>query len=145
MSKKKMFWIAVPIVAVLGIGIAVAGHQHFRGHHNTEYMVQHISEALDLTETQRQKLETVRDAFVQGRDDMKQERMDLVNQLITEVRKPVMDQALILDLVEQRKARFDAIAPRVLGPLIDFHGSLTDEQREKIVNRLETMRDWGRG
>ena len=145
MSKRKMFWIAVPLVAVLGVGGAIAGHKHFRGHHNPEHMVQHISETLELTEAQRQKLEAVKDAFVQSRAEMKQEKVDLMNQLIEEVRKPVMDQALVMELIEKRKAKFDVMAPRILGPVIEFHSSLTDEQKQKIVNRLESMRDWGHG
>ena len=145
MSKKKMFWIAVPVVAVLGVGAAIAGHKHYRGHHNAEHMVQHISSTLELTDVQRQKLETVKDAFVQSRAEMKQEKVDLMNQLIEEVRKPVMNEALVMELIDKRKAKFDIMAPRILSPLIEFHSSLTDEQREKIVNRLESIRDWGHG
>ena len=145
MFSKKVLWIAIPLVAVLGIGAAGAGYKHYGGHHDPERMVERVSEKLDLNAEQRQKLELVKDALIQTKGEMHKERADVMGQLIEEVRKQEMDQARILDLVEQRKAKFDVMAPQVLGPVIEFHKSLNDDQREKVVNLLETLRDWGHG
>lgn len=145
MSKKKLLWIAVPLLAVVGIGAAGAGYQHLHGHHNPDRMVERISERLGLTEDQRQKLEVVKDAFLQSRKDMRQEREDVMNQVIAEIRKPEIDQAHVMEMIEKRKSRVDIIARRVLDPIVEFHKSLDEVQREKVINRLESIRDWGPG
>ena len=145
MSKKKLLWIVVPILAVVGIGAAGAGYKHFRGHHNPDRIVERISDRLELTGDQRQKLDAVKDAFLQSRKDMLQQREDVINQVIEEIRKPEIDQAHVMELIEMRKARVDNVARQVLSPIIEFHKSLDDTQREKVINRLESIRDWGHG
>ena len=39
-----------------------------------------------------------------------------MNQLITEVKKPEMDASRIMELIDERKARIDDIAPASVGP-----------------------------
>ena len=76
---------------------------------------------------------------------MRQERQDVINQVIDEIRKPEIDQAHVMELIEMRKARVDNIARQVLSPIVEFHKSLDETQREKVINRLESIRDWGHG
>ncbi len=144
-AKKRTLWIALPLVAVLGIGVAAAGFKQYGGHHNPERMVQRISDRLDLTPEQKDKLEVVKEALVESRDSLRQERADTIEQIIAEVEKPEMNEDRIMAMIEERKSKIDVIAPRMVGPVIEFHKSLDDEQREKIVNLLNTMRDWGWG
>lgn len=144
-TKKRILWIALPLVVVMGTGAAVAGFKQHGGHHNPERMVQRISENLDLTDDQKMKLVAVKDALIEGKKAFRQERTDAIAKVIVEVRKPEMDESRIMALIEERTSRIDVIAPRVVGPMVEFHKSLDDEQRQKIVNLLETMRDWGWG
>lgn len=145
MNKRKLFIIAVPILAVVGIGIAGAGYKYHRGHHNPEHMVEHVAEVLDLNAEQKQKLEAVKEALQQSRADMRREKQETMDQLIAEVRKPEMDQTEIMTLIEKRMTRIDEMAPAMVKPIIDFHKSLNDQQRGKIVSLLESFRDWGHG
>ena len=145
MSKKKVLWVAIPLVVLLGAGVAAAGYKYHRGHHNPDHMVQRISETLELSSEQQQKLEVVKEAMVQGRTQMRADRTDVMNEIIAEIRKPEIDQERVLQLVEERISRIDGIARNLVGPVVDFHKSLSNEQREKVVNRLESIRDWGNG
>jgi len=145
MNRKKILWVAVPLFTVLGIGAAGAGYKHYGGRHNPERMVERISDKLDLSDDQRQKLEAVKDVLIEGRRELHDEREKTIGQIIAEVQKPQMDPGRIMDLIDERKARFDTLAPRLVGPIVEFHKSLSDEQRGKIVNLLETIRDWGWG
>lgn len=145
MSKKKLLWVVIPIVTLLGVGVAGAGYKHYRGYQSPEYMVEAISEKLELSDEQLEKLEAVKEAIVQGRTQMRDDRKDVMNQIITEIRKPEIDQAQFVALIEKRMSRIGAMATSVLGSIADFHKSLNDEQRKKIINRLESIRDWGRG
>ena len=143
MQTKKILWIVIPVLALVGVGVAGAGYRHFHGHHNPEHMVERISDKLDLNDEQKQKLEAVKDALLKGRQDLLQERAEVMDQLIEEIRKPEIDQAQVLTLIEERKSAIDTMTSRVLEPMIEFHKSLNDTQREKIINRLESIRDWG--
>lgn len=146
MSKAKVLWVVVPAVVLIGAGVAgAAGYKHYRGHHGMERVVERITETLDLDADQQQKLEAVREAFDQGRRQMHQSRAGAMNELIEEVRKPQMDRSMVMSLIERRKAAMESMLPQVVDPIIEFHKSLNDEQRAKIVNLLETFRDWGPG
>ena len=143
--KTRVLWIALPLVVVLGVGAAAAGYKHHRGYHDPERMVQRISEKLELTDEQRQKLNAVKETLVSSRQQMRQERAETINRLIDEVKKPALDEAIIMELIDERKARFEKILPRMVEPVIEFHRSLNEVQRQKIVNLFEAMRDWGWG
>lgn len=143
MKKKTFFWVGIPLVALLGIGVAGAGYKHHRGHHNPERMVERISDRLELSGEQRQKLDAVKDAFLQGRNGLKRERQEVMNRLIDEVRNPEIDSTRIQAMIDQRKVKLDAMASQVMAPVIEFHKSLDDAQRDKIINLMESMRDWG--
>jgi len=144
-TKKRVLWITLPLIVVMGTGAAVAGFKQYGGHHNPERMVQRISEKLDLSDDQKLKLEAVKDAIIESKKAFRDERKDTLDKVIAEVSKPEMDEARIMTLIEERTSKIDVIAPEVVGPVIEFHKSLDDDQREKIVNLLETMRDWGWG
>ena len=144
-TKTRVLWITLPLVVVLGVGAAAAGYKHYGGHHNPERMVQRISERLELTQEQRQKLDAVKEALVSSRQEMRQQRTQTINRLIDEVKKPMLDEGRIMKLVDERKTQFEGILPRIIEPVIAFHSSLNEQQRQKIVNLLETMRDWGWG
>lgn len=145
MSKKKLLWVAIPLAVLLGVGAAGAGYKNHRGHHNAGYVVEKISERLELNSEQREKLEAVKEALMQSRSQMREERKELMNQIIAQVQEAEMDQARVMELIEKRMSRIDGMAQRVVGPIIEFHKSLNQVQREKIVNRLESLRDWGGG
>lgn len=144
-TKKRVLWIALPLVVVMGTGAAVAGYKQYGGHHNPERMVQRISEKLDLNDDQKSKLGAVKDALIEGKKAFRQERTEAIDEVIAEVKKSEMDESRIMELIEERTSKIDVIAPGVVAPLVEFHKSLDDGQREKIVNLLEAMRDWGWG
>lgn len=144
MSKKKLLWIAVPLVVLLGVGAAGAGYKHYRGHY-PDHMVERISDRLELNDEQRQKLETVKEAIMHGREQLRADRTNAVDDIIAEIRKPEIDEARALELIAQRMSRIDDMAKGIVAPMVEFHKSLDDTQREKIINLLESMRDWGHG
>ena len=74
---------------------------------------------------------------------MHEDRARTIDRVIAEVRKPEMDGERIMVLIEEQKSRIDGIAAGMLHPVMDFHKSLDDAQREKVANLLEAMRDWG--
>jgi Spy/CpxP family protein refolding chaperone len=144
-TKTRVLWIALPLVVVLGVGAAAAGYKHHGGHHSPERMVQRISDRLELTDEQRQKLDAVKEALVSSRQEMRQERAETISRLIDEVKKPALDEEVMMELIDERKTRLEKILLRIIEPMIAFHSSLNEQQRQKIVNLLETMRDWGWG
>ena len=69
---------------------------------------------LDLTEQQRGKLNEVKKEILQARRAMRDERQVMLNEVITQVESDRINQASVLDLLDQHNALMRQAAPQVL-------------------------------
>jgi Spy/CpxP family protein refolding chaperone len=84
-----------------------------------EFMVDYIAETLDLTDPQREQLDGIKEEFM------------------AELRKDQIDQVKIRDLIAQKRAQMDEIIELAVTSLTEFHKTLSLEQREKLVAKIE--------
>ena len=87
-----------------------------------EFMVDYISETLDLTDPQREQLDGIKEEFM------------------AELRKEQIDRQRIKELISQKRSQMDEIIDLAVVRLAEFHSTLTPEQREKLVAKLEYFR-----
>ena len=129
---------------VIVVGATVAGCKSAKmgpeevGGHIMDFM----SRRLELDDTQRAKLEAVRDEIRRVRQETQSERKALATAWMDEIRKEEMDPQRMMELMKQRHALKERNAPQVLDDVVTFHQSLTPEQRERIATRIGEMRDW---
>jgi len=139
--KKRLFVIPTVIAFVLGITALTACNKH---HHDpedkVEWMVHKISKKLDLDDGQKAKLEDVKVELMMHHNQHKTEKAESMERLIRELKKPEIDQALLLDFVNQHTTRVEQAAPAVIEKLAIFHASLTAEQKQELVEKLQKFK-----
>jgi Spy/CpxP family protein refolding chaperone len=59
---------------------------------------------------------------------------------VAELRKEEIDQQRLKDLISQKRAQMDEIIDLAVVRLAAFHSTLSPEQREKLVAKLEYFR-----
>jgi hypothetical protein len=127
-------------ISIAGITLVACGHRHYSPEERAEWVTERISDHLDLNKAQLAKLNAVTEEFLADQKRFKQGHDELIDQLIAEVKSPALNEGTLLNIVETRKAAVDAMAPRIIARLADFHASLNDEQKEKIVKKLEKIK-----
>jgi hypothetical protein len=143
---KKMFkrFKVIPVlvaITIASITLVACGHRHFSPEERAEWVTERISDHLDLNAAQLAKLNAVTEEYLADQKQFKQGHVELIDQLIAEVKSPALNQDTLLNIIETRKAAFESMAPRVIARLADFHASLNDEQKEKIVKKLEKIKE----
>jgi hypothetical protein len=108
----------------------------------SEVAIKRIAYKLELDEEQLEKLRAIKSEIIAIRQEDRSEQDLLINAWITEWRKPRMDEENVSALINEREKLMDLYAPRIMQKVIEFHASLTDNQREMVAMRVERLRDW---
>ena len=133
------------ILMVVFLIVGVAGFSGCRRHshsHKAEFMVDYISETLDLNENQKEHLNQIKDEVMLKAKDMHADRESMHEELVNQLRSEEIDQTLVKDKIAEHRAKMDGIIDLLVVRLSEFHKTLTPEQKEKLVAKLETFKKW---
>jgi Spy/CpxP family protein refolding chaperone len=100
-------------------------------------IAERISDKLDLDAEQEEKMHAVIDEIKATRDVVHKDKEADRRRVIEELRSEAIDQELIMDIFTERQDAIEQRLPKILAKFADFHNSLSDEQKEEIIERLE--------
>ena len=140
MVKKGLYFslIAFLLVSVAGF----AGCRRHSPYQKAEFMVDYVSETLDLNEGQKAHLDQIKDELLEKGVQMRAERGTMHSELVTQLRSEEIDQGRLKSLVTEHKVKMEALIDLAIVRLAEFHKTLTPEQREKLVAKLESFKKW---
>ena len=102
-----------------------------------EYMVKRMSSELALNDTQKAKLEKIKDEFLARRPEMANMRAETVKEANELMRSPEIDKARLDALVEKSQNGANDMIRFVAAKFTEIHDMLTPEQREKLDKNIE--------
>ena len=100
-------------------------------------MADYIAETLDLNDGQRAQLDEIKDEFLAKAKEMHAQKEAMHAELVAELRKEDINQENLKGLIAQKRAQMDEIINLAMIRLVEFHKTLSPEQREKLVAKLE--------
>ena len=127
------------LVASLGYLSGCRRHSHA---HKAEFMVDYISETLDLNEGQQEQLNQIKDEVMEKARQMHADKASMREELVDQLRREEIDKERVKSLVAEHRAKMDEIVDLLVDRLAEFHKTLTPEQREKLVAKIETFKKW---
>jgi len=144
MLKKGLY---LTLIAFLLISIAgFAGCRRHSPHQKAEFMVDYVSETLDLNESQKAHLDKIKDEMLEKGIQMRADKATMHAELITQLRSEEIDQDRLKSMVTAHKVKMEELIDLAIVKLAEFHKTLSPEQREKLVAKLESFKKWhGRG
>ena len=105
--------------------------------HKAEFMVDYISEALDLNDDQRAHLDGIKEEFLVKAKEMHARKEAMHAEFKAELLKEQIDQQRMKELIAQKRDQMTEIMDLAVVRLAEFHATLTPEQKEKLVAKLE--------
>ena len=118
--------------ALIFTGCRAGSHQG-----KVEFMVDYIAETLDLTDPQREQLDGIKEEFMAKAKEMHAQKEAMHAEFMAELRKDQIDQVKIRELIAQKREQMDEIIELAVTNLVEFHKTLSLEQREKLVAKIE--------
>jgi len=138
---RKGLYILLIGMLISGIALLSGCRRHSHGH-KAEFMVDYISETLDLNESQQVKLDQIKDELMAKVGPMHADRESLHEELVAQLRREEIDQVRVKAVIAEHRAQMDEIADLVVVRLAEFHKTLTPEQKEKLIAKIETFKKW---
>ena len=138
--KKGLF---ISMVALLIVGVAgLSGCRRHSHAHKAEFMVDYITETLDLNESQQEQLNQIKDEVMAEAKEMHANKESMHAELVAQLRSEEIDQTLVKARIAEHRAKMDHIIDLLVVRIAEFHRTLTPEQKEKLVAKLETFKKW---
>jgi Spy/CpxP family protein refolding chaperone len=105
-------------------------------------MVDYISETLDLNESQQAQLDQIKDELMAKARQMHADKESMHGELVAQLRSEEIDQVRVKAVIAEHRAQMDEIVDLVVLRLAEFHRTLTLEQKEKLIAKIETFKKW---
>jgi uncharacterized membrane protein len=68
--------------------------------------------------------------------EMKRDRGQIKHEIIKMLGSDELDQARILEIVEEKQKQVDYFAPNIIAGFADFYANISIEQRRKLVDEI---------
>ena len=133
---KKGLTIALICVFISGALIFTGCRSHSH-QGKVEFMVDYIAETLDLTDPQREQLDGIKEEFMAKAKEMHAQKEAMHAEFMAELRKEDISQENLKGLIAQKRAQMDEMIDLAMTRLVEFHKTLSTEQREKLVAKIE--------
>ncbi len=145
---KRITKISLIVAGAVLVVSSFSGCAHFRSPENrAQWMVEKVTDKLELTEPQQSKLQTLSDEMLSTRKTMKQQFGETREQMVTLFDQPTLDQDRALTIVQTHTQLVDERAAVVVAAFADFYDVLNSEQQTKIREFMQEHDDhrshWG--
>ena len=110
--------------------------------HKAEFIVDYIVETLDLTESQQDQLNLIKDELMEKGKQMRAGHESMHEEIVAQLGSEEINQERMKTLIAERRAKMDDFIDLALARLTEFHKTLTAEQRAKLVAKIETFKKW---
>jgi len=136
-QKKKI--IAGVLAVVAGGTLFFTGCRHsLHNRHSMEGMIRYLTAELELTNPQQDMLYRFKETMAEKRKEMAGSRRAHKAVLKEELMKEKLDTERLLALYNDHKPKMDQMAELIISNAAEFHGSLSPEQRDKLIGTIES-------
>jgi Spy/CpxP family protein refolding chaperone len=115
-----------------------AGHRHEMAHKFIEFVVNEKLDQVGATDAQKEKVRAVRERLMAQGKALHGDKEALHRELLSILEQDNPDPARIKALAHERIAALSRFADDAADALVEVHGVLTPEQRQKLLADLRT-------
>ena len=137
--------IIIAVLAVAGSSGAVyafskGGDWHMTPEEKVEFVTERVTKKLELDSQQQQNFTTLAETVAQIMIDARAARQQQVEEITALLQEPNLNQARVLEIVQQKTQLVNEKAPLVVTSLAVFLDSLNAEQKQELQEMLEHHR-----
>lgn len=130
---------SIALLTIAGATAAFARHGH-DPERRVKWVEHVITSQLELDDEQKEKLSQVRTKVMGAYQRHRAERNQRFAAIEAMILADDLDQKQVQEMITESRTRIDNELPDVLDAVSDFHRSLSDEQKQKAVETLKTIK-----
>jgi Spy/CpxP family protein refolding chaperone len=124
---------------LLTVGVVACNHgMHFgSAEERGEWMVQKVTNELELDQTQQARLAKVKNEFLDMRKSMRSDREQTRTDVLAMLKQPTLDRGKANEIVGQYIEKINSRSPVIIDAIGNFYDSLDDAQRAELTAFFE--------
>ena len=139
MVKKGLY---LSLIAFLLISVAgFAGCRRHSPDQKAEFMVDYVSETLDLNEGQKAYLDQIKDELLEKGVQMRADKATMHSELITQLRSEEIDQGRLKAMVAEHKVKMEELIDLGIEKLAEFHKTLTRSSERNWLPNWKALKN----
>lgn len=133
--------LVIAAVLILIKGIAFAQHLHKSGEGPEGFIIERISEKLDLTASQKTEVDRIKSEIKQKMEANRPDREGMFSEFSEMFKSDKIDKSKIMEEMNRKEIQREEMKSFMIDKLIEFHSILTPEQRSKAVEFMKEMKE----
>jgi Spy/CpxP family protein refolding chaperone len=132
--------IAIFMITMVGCRYS-AMHNSHSPEKKAEMIVDHISDELDLSKSQEEKLNKIKDEVLAKHKEKKSKHGDLFNTIQAEIKKEKIDEKILVGKLNEMGKDREEMHLFMVSKFAEFHSILSKEQRETLVKKMDEFKE----
>ncbi len=143
MKKRTLFVTGLLLVVSIGglMGCKHPGRFHCSPEKRLDKIVKKMTSELELDETQQVALADIKSTLLEKRAEMKEEHAAFADDLIEKIANNTLDTQELMTAIKEKHERKHQEMEEVIDQGVDFIKGLSDEQRQKLSDKLKSMKE----
>jgi len=137
MLRKKMVWGFVPVL-IAGL-MFLGGCRKPSPEKMADHIIDELTEKLNLTAAQLEQLKATKLELLAKVAEMRKSKEAMHGEVLAELQKDTLDQGQLKKMFASHRGEMDEMANLFIDRLAKFHGTLSAEQKTKLVDLLQKM------
>lgn len=141
---KKTIVVLLALIALSSIFIfSGCQHKHRGWSHGNDggKMIEKIAKEIDLNKIQKEQLNLFHNELFAKKNEMQESRAAIRDIFLAELKSDNFNEERVRGIIENEKAKLDEIINLFVTRVSEFHSTLTPEQKVKLVDKIEKMKD----
>ncbi|MEO8447197.1 MAG: Spy/CpxP family protein refolding chaperone [bacterium] len=141
-KSKIILSIVIILFTVLAVkGIAVARHFHKFADGPGGFIIERLTENLNLTESQKAQVERIREQIKQKMEANKPDHENDADAFAGEFKKDKLDINKLKEFDQEREKKHNEMKEFMMEKIVEFHDILTPDQRNQAVENMKDMKN----
>ena len=128
------------IVIALALGLLAACSGHHGGENRADMMFDMIAYKLDFNDEQEALLDQIKAEVKLIREETRSQRDSQREEFIILFKADQLDVEQLHSLMDSHGQQREELAPRVMPLVVELHASLSEEQKDKVIQYMEKWR-----
>lgn len=117
-------------------------HGNKDGQAHVDFVIDYLGEVLDLDKAQQDKLEQIRMELAPKFAALRDSRQKMHPMFKEQLASEGIDTAVVKEAIAEHRRQLDQVIDLAVDRFAEFHATLTPEQRQKLIAKLEKMEKW---
>jgi Spy/CpxP family protein refolding chaperone len=128
----------ITILTLVGLGTTLfAGCHHRGGHRGADFMVDYMTEVLDLTAAQEEMADAFKNEILAEAKEMHAEKKQMHAEIKAQLGSESIDTERVKALLVEHRKGMETVMDLAVDRIAEFHATLSPEQRAKLIKKLE--------